>query len=783
MRNQHPSITLISSILFLLFLLQSVSSKPPFSCDSSDPSTKSYLFCNSRLPIADRARDLISRLTIDEKISQLVDTTPAIPRLGIPAYEWWSEALHGVAEIDWPGVPQGIRFKKGTVHTATSFPQVILTAATFDSRLWYRIGQAIGTEARGIYNAGQATGMTFWAPNINVFRDPRWGRGQETPGEDPLMTGRYAVSFVRGIQGDSYEGGRLNDGHLMASACCKHFTAYDLDNWNGSDRFSFNAIVSKQDLAETYQPPFQKCIQEGKSSGIMCAYNQVNGVPNCADYDLLTNTARGQWGFQGYITADCDAVKVLYENQRFAKTPEDAVADSLKAGMDVDCGSYLKNYTKSSLEQKKTSISDIDRALHNLFSVRMRLGLFNGNPSKLLFGNITTNMICTKEHQLLALDAARNGIVLLKNDANTLPFSKTRTTSLAVIGPNANIPRTMQGNYEGPPCKKITPFNALKGYVKNTVYHSGCNAVNCTSADTYTAVGLSKKAGRVVLIMGLDQSQERESLDRKDLVLPGFQHELIESVAKAAKSPIVLVLFCGGSVDISFAKVNPKIGAILWAGYPGEAGGIAIAQILFGDHNPGGKLPLTWYPKEFIKVPMTDMRMRPDPSSGYPGRTYRFYDGPKVYEFGYGLSYTKYSYKFTSVTQNTLLFNQTSTKHLKTSSNSAQQPLLVSELGTENCERSKFKAVVSVENVGKMSGRHPVLLFVKQEKGDENRAVKQLVGFESVALKGGGKKEVEFELNPCEHFGRANEDGLMVIDDGSRLLVVGDQSYSINVVI
>ncbi|KAF5955449.1 hypothetical protein HYC85_008305 [Camellia sinensis] len=771
----HSLPTLLLLLLLLLVFCAESTQPPPFSCDSTNPSTKSYPFCETTRPILQRARDLVSRLTLDEKVSQLVNSAPAIDRLGIPAYEWWSEALHGVVGFS------GIRFS-GSIPGATSFPQVILTGATFDTQLWYRIGQAIGKEARAVYNEGQATGMTFWAPNINVFRDPRWGRGQETPGEDPLVAGRYAVSYVRGIQGDSFEGGELKDGHLQASACCKHFTAYDLDNWNGTNRFVFNAIVSKQDLADTYQPPFKSCVEEGKASGIMCAYNRVNGIPNCADYDLLSNTARRQWGFQGYITSDCDAVSIMHDNQGYAKSPEDAIVDVLKAGMDVNCGSYLKNYTKSAVEMKKLAISDIDRALHNLFSVRMRLGLFNGNPINLPYGNIGPNQVCTQAHLNLALEAARNGIVLLKNSGSLLPLSKSKTASLAVIGPNADTTATLLGNYEGPPCKSISPLQALRGYVKKAMYHPGCNAVNCTSVATDKAVEIAKEADHVVLVMGLDQTQEREQFDRQDLLLPGYQQSLITSVANAAKKPVVLVLLCGGPVDVSFAKDDPKIGSILWAGYPGEAGGIALAEIIFGDHNPGGKLPITWYPKDFVKVPMTDMRMRPEPSTGYPGRTYRFYNGRKVFEFGYGLSYSKYSYEFMSVTQNKLSLNRLLTTKAIEDSDSIRY-LSVSDIGGETCKKANFSAVVGVKNHGEMNGKHPVLLFVRHAKPRNGSPVKQLVGFHSVSLKAGERAEVEFVLNPCEHLSRANEEGLMVIEKGLRYLLVGDEKYPFSVVV
>ncbi|KAE8653893.1 putative beta-D-xylosidase 7 [Hibiscus syriacus] len=771
----------ISSLIALIYisslpLILADSARPPFACDSSHPQTKSYPFCNTSFSINQRVQDIISRLTLDEKISQLVIDAPAIPRLGIPYYEWWSEALHGV--VYFSNYNTGINFK--TIHASTSFPQVILTAASFDAHLWYRIGQAIGKEARAIYNAGEATGLSFWAPNINIFRDPRWGRGQETPGEDPVVTGKYAISFVRGVQGDTFEGGKLGE-HLQASACCKHFTAYDVDNWKGVNRFVYDAKVSLQDLADTFNPPFRSCIREGKASGIMCAYNRVNGVPNCADYNLLSKTARGQWGFNGYITSDCDAVSIIYEKQGYAKSPEDAVAAVLKAGMDVNCGTYLKNYTKSAVKNRRLPVSEIDRALHNLFSVRMRLGFFNGNPVNQPYGKIGRPQICSQEHQNLAVEAARNGIVLLKNTNKLLPFSKAKTTSLAVIGPNANASEILLGNYYGPSCKIVTPLQGLQNYVKDIKYHPGCNAVNCSYAFTGQAVKVAKRAEYVVLVMGLDQTQEREELDRVDLVLPPKQQKLISTVARASKNPVVLVLLSGGPIDITFAKYDKHIGSILWAGYPGEAGGQALTEIIFGDHNPGGRLPVTWYPQSFVKVPMTDMRMRP--SSSYPGRTYRFYQGPKVFEFGYGLSYSNYSYEFLPVAQNKVyLNNQLNSPEIELEKSNAFKYIPVSELRTELCDK-RIPVTVRAQNHGDLAGKHPLLLFVRREKASNGRPVKQLIGFQSVILNAGERADVEFELSPCEHLSTANEEGLMVIEEGSHFLSIGERESEITVVL
>ncbi|KAE8725026.1 putative beta-D-xylosidase 7 [Hibiscus syriacus] len=383
----------------------------------------------------------------------------------------------------------------------------------------------------------------------------------------------------------------------------------------------------------------------------------------------------------------------------------------------------------------------------------MRLGFFNGNPVRQPFGNIHSDQVCSHEHRNLALEAARNGIVLLKNTDKLLPLSKTKTTSLSVIGPNADSAKTLIGNYAGPPCKPITPLQGLKNYVKDIRYHQGCDAVNCSSAFTAQAVNMAKGTDHVVLVMGLDQTQEREDHDRVDLVLPPKQQNLISTIARVAKIPVILVLLSGGPIDISFAKNDKRIGGILWAGYPGEVGGRALAEIIFGDHNPGGRLPVTWYPQNYVKIPMTDMRMRPEPSSSYPGRTYRFYQGPKVFEFGYVENSNPLRY------------------------------MLVSEMGTEVCDKMKYPVTLRVQNDGIMAGKHPLLLFVRPEKASNGRPVKQLVAFQSVNLNAGESADIEFELRPCEHLSSANEDGLMAIQEGSYLLSIGDRESEIQVVL
>ncbi|OIS99516.1 putative beta-d-xylosidase 7 [Nicotiana attenuata] len=449
--------------------------------------------------------------------------------------------------------------------------------------------------------------------------------------------------------------------------------------------------------------------------------------------------------------------------------------------MDVNCGSCVRTNARLALEKKKLQESDIDRALRNIFSIRMRLGLFNGDPRKLEYGDIATTEVCSKKHQDLSLEAARNGIVLLKNSPKLLPLSKNKTTSLAVIGPKANDAELLLGNYAGIPCNNVSLLQGFQRVVKNIGYHPGCNFVNCTSAATHEAIDVAKKAQYVVLIMGLDQRMERESWDRTELGLPGQQETLIKAVAKAAAEPVILVLVGGGPIDISFAKNNPKVGGILWIGYPGEAGAAALTRIIFGEHNPGGRLPVTWYPKEFTKVPMSDMNMRPNSTTGYPGRTYRFYKGPKVYEFGYGLSYTSYSYKIDSVNHDKLYFDNLTTD--KARKHGSLLNVAVSDIGSEACKMAKISVKVVVKNKGKIAGKHPVLLFLRHPKVRDEVPIKQLIGFKSVRIDAGETTKIKFVVNPCEHFTRANEYGISVIDEGKYYLVVEDKKYPVIVFI
>ncbi|KAB2009901.1 hypothetical protein ES319_D10G197800v1 [Gossypium barbadense] len=751
----------ITTTVFLGFFISSAESRPPFACDPRNGLTRSLKFCRANLPIHVRARDLIGRLTLAEKIRLLVNNAAAVPRLGIQGYEWWSEALHGVSNVG-PGTKFG-----GAFPGATSFPQVITTAASFNESLWEQIGRVVSDEARAMYNGGMA-GLTYWSPNVNIFRDPRWGRGQETPGEDPVLAGKYAANYVRGLQ--SPTGIRLK-----VAACCKHYTAYDLDNWNGVDRYHFNARVSKQDLADTYDVPFKSCVVEGKVASVMCSYNQVNGKPTCADPDLLKGTIRGQWGLSGYIVSDCDSVGVMYDTQHFTATPEESAAAAIKAGLDLDCGPFLAIHTDLAVRRGLLAEADVDLALANTITIQMRLGMFDGEPSAQPYGNLGPRDVCTPAHQQLALEAARQGIVLLKN-SGSLPLSTARHRTVAVIGPNSDVTVTMIGNYAGVACGYTSPLQGISRYAR-TIHQAGCSDVACDTNNLFGAAEVAAhKADATVLVMGLDQSIEAEFRDRVGLLLPGRQQELVSRVARASRGPTVLVLMSGGPIDVSFAKNDPRVSAIIWAGYPGQAGGTAIADVLFGTTNPGGKLPMTWYPQDYVaKVPMTNMGMRP--SRGYPGRTYRFYKGSVVFPFGHGLSYTSFKHSLAlaptdlSVLLDTNLF---ATKNYSTLSSNAIR------VKHAKCDSLSSLFHIDVENTGNMDGTHTLLVFSTPPAGQKWSPNKQLIGFHRVHVIAGSKQRVKINIHACKHLSVVDEFGIRRIPMGSHSLHIGDLKHSIS---
>ncbi|KAG6731662.1 hypothetical protein I3842_01G140200 [Carya illinoinensis] len=721
--------------LLLLLTLFSVSfsaieARSLLACNPQEELTGNLDFCKASLPIHVRVRDLIGRLTLQEKITLLVNNASAVPRLGIQSYEWWSEALHGVSNVG-PGVKFG-----GAFPAATSFPQVITTAAAFNESLWEKIGEVVSDEARAMYNEGTA-GLTYWSPNVNILRDPRWGRGQETPGEDPLLASKYAARYVQGLQGND-AGDRLK-----VAACCKHYTAYDLDNWNRVDRLHFNARVSKQDLEDTYNVPFEACVLEGKVASIMCSYNQVNGKPTCVDPNLLKGIVRGEWHLNGYIVSDCDSVQVLYEKQHYTASPEEAAADSIKAGLDLDCGNFLAVHTEQAVRRGLLSEVDVNNALANTIAVQMRLG-----------------------------------IVLLKNRGSSLPLSTKSHQTVAVIGPNSDVTATMIGNYAGVACGYTSPLQGIGRYAK-TIHRVGCDNVACNGVQGFEdAEAAARQADATILVMGLDQSIEAESRDRLGLLLPGYQQELVSRVSKASKGPTVLVLMSGGPIDVSFAKFDPQISAILWAGYPGQAGGAAIADVLFGTTNPGGRLPMTWYPEGYVvRLPMTIMDMRANPFKGYPGRTYRFYKGPVVFPFGYGLSYTKFNLGLAHAPKDvSVTVPHASLLALKNSSMISNGV----KIKNTNCDELIIPIHIDVKNTGTLHGSFSLLLFSTPPPGMWFTN-KQLIGFEKVNVAAGSMQQVKIDVQVCKHLSVVDKNGIRKIPMGEHKLQIGDLEHSISV--
>jgi beta-glucosidase len=799
------------------------------------------VYKNPDAPLEKRVEDLLSRMTLEEKVSQMMNASSAIERLDVPAYNWWNECLHGVARVG----------------RATVFPEPIGLAATWDTDLIFRTATAISDEARAKHHEflrrGKRNiyqGLTFWTPNINLVRDPRWGRGMETYGEDPYLTGRMAVQFIKGMQGD-------NPKYLKVVATAKHFAVH-----SGPEplRHSFDARVEDGDLRESYLPQFEAAVREGGAFSVMCSYNRVNGDPACASPRLLGGILRGEWGFPGYVVSDCGAVGDIFQGHKVAATREEAAARAVKAGTDLDCGSEYSALVPA-VRQKLITEAEIDTSLRRLLTARFRLGMFDP-PERVPYAQIPYSVNDSPEHRALALETARKSIVLLKNENGMLPLRKGLKT-IAVIGPNADNLDVLLGNYNGDPTEPVTPLEGIRrkagprtqvlyaqgsdlaenmptpetvpssalftsdgpdrknglqaeyfnkanpqplftridpqiafrwwdgaprpdmdddnfsvrwtGYLAPPAtgkYQLGAIGMNAyeisldgkplVSADNMhesnyryedvelqagklypirvefhekvndadmrlvwappgrkledAAMEAAQKADAVVLCLGLSPRLEGEEQkvpvpgfqggDRVDLGLPAVQEELLRKIAGLDK-PMVLVLLNGSALGVEWARDH--FPAIVEAWYPGQAGGTAIADVLFGDYNPAGRLPVTFYKSADQLPPFEDYDMR--------GRTYRYFQGEPLYPFGFGLSYTRFTYR-----------------------------LLTLPKGASAKREAKIQ--VEVLNAGKLAGEEVVQLYLKRRGVQGEAPIRSLAGFERVALKPGEKKIVEFALTP-----------------------------------
>jgi len=840
-------------------------------------------------PIEARAADLVSRMTLEEKVSQLMNDSPAIDRLGVPAYNWWNECLHGVARAG----------------RATVFPEAIGLAATWDTGLILRVSTAISDEARAKYHEfvrrGKRNiyqGLTFWTPNINLFRDPRWGRGMETYGEDPYLTGRMAVNFIRGLQGDDPK-------YLKTVATAKHYAVHSGPE---SLRHTFDAAIGDRDLFETYLPQFEAAIKDGGAYSVMCAYNRVDGLPACANPRLLDDILRKQWGFRGYVVSDCGAIGDIYLNHKSAPNAAEGVARAVQAGTDLNCGVEYGNVVEA-VRRGLLPGALVDQSLRRLLTARFKLGMFDP-PFMVKYAQIPYSVNDSPAHRQLALETARESIVLLKNEGKALPLSKSLKT-IAVIGPDADDAEILLGNYNGDPAAPVTPLEGIRrkvgartevlyargsdlatnlpsfetipssalftsntadrrsglnaeyfafanfdgrqhrpreltypssgqlvgqiptdpkplftridrqvdfrwwdgaprpdlndddfgvrwtGYLSAPVtgkYQLGAIGLNAfelyldgqrvadrndihernyryatvdveagklyairldyhefagdadirlvwsrpaDGSEEEAAIAAARRADAVVLVLGLSPRLEGEEMsvpvegfsggDRVQLGIPRVQEELMQKVVALGK-PVVLVLLNGSAVAVNWARDH--VPAIVEAWYPGQAGGDALADVLFGDYNPAGRLPVTFYKSADQLPPFTDYSMK--------GRTYRYFTGEPLFPFGFGLSYTTFAYRNLSVPR-------------------------------EVKPGDTVPVSVEVRNTGPRAGEEVVQLYLSSAGGNQ---IRSLQGFRRIALGPGETKTVRFSLAPRQ-LSTVQSDGRYVVEPGAFTVFVG----------
>lgn len=675
------------------------------------------------------ARKLVNQMTVEEKMSQMLYDSPAIDRLGIPAYNWWNEALHGVARA---GV-------------ATVFPQAIGMAATFDDELIGKIGDVVSTEGRAKFNEfskrgdhGIYKGLTFWAPNVNIFRDPRWGRGHETYGEDPYLTGKLGVAYVKGLQGPDHE-------NLKAAACAKHFAVH-----SGPEalRHHFDAKADAHDMYDTYLYAFARLVKDAGVESVMGAYNRVNGEPACGSKTLLKDILRDEFGFKGHVVSDCWAINDFHLNHKVTDTVEESAAMAVNNGCDLNCGSAFLHLNKA-YEQGLVSEEAITEAVVRLMEVRIRLGMMKDHPSP--YAYLSYDLVECDEHVELSVEASRRSAVLLKNDG-ILPLDKDKIKTIAVIGPNANSRDALVGNYVGTSSLYVTPLEGIQRYVgKNTrvIYAEGCNLYKekveflAEAKDRMQeAIIAAENSDVVVMCLGLDATIEGEegdagneyaSGDKLSLKLPGLQQELLEKVAATGK-PVILLVLAGSAMDLSWANENANVHAILDAWYPGARGGKAIAEMLFGEVSPSGKLPLTFYLSDKDVPEFTDYAMK--------GRTYRYFKGETLYPFGYGLKYTDITYS-----------NELTDK--------------ASYGVTEN-----VTVTATVTNSGNYDVNESVEVYIKHVDAEDYEPGFQLKGIKNIFLAKGETKEVNILLS-ARDFAIITEDGSCVVKPGKYQISIG----------
>ena len=679
------------------------------------------IYLDASKTIDERAQDLVSKLTLEEKVGQMMYNAPAIPRLEIPAYNWWNESLHGVAR-------SGV---------ATIFPQAIGMAATFDDGLMLRISTAVSDEARGMYNASiakgyhrQYAGLTFWTPNINIFRDPRWGRGQETYGEDPYLTSRLGVAYVKGLQGD-------NPNYLKAAACAKHFAVH-----SGPERLrhEFDAKASLKDLQETYLPAFKSLVDAGVES-VMCAYNRTNGEPCCGNDYLLNTMLRQKWGFKGHIVSDCWALVDFHAGHKVTANAVETSALALKRGVNLNCGSTYNPNLIEAVKQGLVTEKEIDEALTQLLKTRFKLGLFDP-PGKNPYDAIASDVINSGSHRELAREVAGKSIVMLKNNG-VLPL-KDDLPYYYVTGPNAGNVDALIGNYYGVNNNIVTILEGISGAIQpgsQLQYKMGflLDRENINSIDWTT--GDAKQANATIVVMGISgliEGEEGESIasphfgDRLDYNIPKNQIEFLKKLKDGNKNPVIAVVTGGSPMNLS--EVHELADAVLLIWYPGEEGGNAVADIVFGKRSPSGKLPIT-FPKSLEQLPPYD-------DYSMVGRTYRYMTADPMYPFGFGLSYGKFEYSNLKLSASKLKKNQS------------------------------VDAEVTVTNSGSLTSDEIVQLYLTDVQASTRTPLFALKDFKRISLKPGESTTVKFTITPATMM-LINDKGESVLESGEFKINIG----------
>ncbi len=670
----------------------------------------------------EKAEKIVSQMTVEEKASQLRFDSPAIERLGIHEYNWWNEASHGVARSGM----------------ATVFPHAIGLAATFDPDLIHSVGDTVSTEARAKYNSSQKhgdydiyKGLTFWAPNINIFRDPRWGRGQETYGEDPFLTATLGVNYIKGLQGDGE--------YLKSCACAKHFAVH-----SGPEplRHRFNAEVNDHDLWETYLPAFEWAVKDAHVAGVMGAYNRTNGEPCCASPTLIQKILREQWQFDGYFTSDCGAINDIYAYHKYTSSIEEACAISLKAGCQLNCGSAYRHLMEA-YESDLVTEEEITEAAVELYTIRVLLGDFEDERP---YSDIPFDKLDCAEHRHLNHKAARECAVLLKNNG-FLPLDPAKKQKIAVIGPNAMSQIALEGNYNGMASQYITVADGVRRVFgeENVRVAKGSNVWvehknDCTGFTNMISEGISyaENSDVTILCLGLDCTIEGEETgmkneyfdngDKVSLKLPKTQMNLAEEVCKVCDN-VVVVLMGGGALDIG-EELTSKVHAVIDMWYPGATGGLAAAELIGGVYSPSGRLPITFYSSDNTIPDFTDYSMK--------GRTYRYIEEKPLYPFGYGLSYTKFDYSCAAVYEND----------------------------------DNYSVKVKIKNTGKFDGVEKVQIYASYTDSRTVTPNFQLCGLKAVEIKSGEEADVEITVN--KYWVKAVlADGTRVEPDGKIALYIG----------